>query len=67
MAVLNFSGHEDKVSNLMVRDRGVEHVDADEGVADHEEDRANEHGPLSGHSGPPNLHVKPLQGRDNAK
>ena len=33
-------------SYLMMRDRSVEHVDADDGVADHEEDSAEEHSPV---------------------
>ena len=37
----------------MLRHRGVEHVDADDAVADHEEDGSEEHDPLSGHAGPP--------------
>ena len=43
----------------MMRYWCVEHVDTDDGVADHEEDGSDEHDPLSRHPGPPNCGGEP--------
>ena len=45
------------IPHLRAGHRGVEHVDADDAVADHEEQRPGEHHPVPGHPGPPHLHT----------
>ena len=43
----------------MVRHRGVEHVDTDDAVADHEEEGPDEHDPVARHPGPPDSGGQP--------
>ena len=43
----------------MIRDSGVEHVDADDGVTDHEEESSEKHDPVSRHPGPPDCGGEP--------